>query len=298
MSNKAKYVFLILSIVLAFRSLPAQEITPEMAEYRKVLFTLTDGDYRLVRYFIPYDNTDIYEDYGDYYELFYRDKIILTSILYPKLSICNYDFFCGCDSAVQFLKDITGDGKPELTFYSASGGSNGAENVYIYSIDTAAVLIGKFDGFNKSSASFIDIDGDNIPEMICCDIRFQGWNCGCSNAPCPTLVWKWDGDKYRLANFKFKDYILLDLNTDSKHLDECLAWYIRDFPNSTKYAPYPTCLWRAMLDLIYAGESDAADSLFDKYWPSDLVDKDSFYKEFTDHLHSGSFWEELQNSDW
>ncbi|MCP4580903.1 MAG: hypothetical protein GY839_04750 [candidate division Zixibacteria bacterium] len=216
--------------------------------------------------------------------------MIYKSALHPFISIGEHDH--------GFLQDLNKDSKRELKVNIASGGSNGAEDVYIYSIDSAVVLINALDGMNKVMPRFRDIDRDSIPEIIFNDNLFLCWHTGCAGSPRPPLIWRWDGERYRLANFKYKDHILNGHNNDPVELRKRISSYVETYSFRKGYDPYPPALWKAMLQQIYAGNSNVADSIFNNFWPPELSDKNEFYLEFINHLHNGPYWEELQQSDW
>ena len=65
-----------------------------------------------------------------------------------------------------------------------------------------------------------------------------------------------------------------------------LKAFARSVRNSDRWAVYDRVpvyeekLWKAMLDLIYAGHADQAKRFFDKAWPGKMLGKNAFYREF------------------
>lgn len=155
----------------------------------------------------------------------------------------------------------------------------------------------------------IDYDDDGYPEPSFADIHYQCWHYGCSGSPRPHLVWKWDGVKYRLANYKLGDQILERQNRiferynipeiDTLNLQRLLNWELKvEYYDPAIEESYPIELLRVMLDLIYTGHPNWADTLFNKAWPDSVAYKQVFYDDVMQMVHSSPYWPQLQQSDW
>ncbi len=230
------------------------------------------------------------------WEVYLCDKKLLTSFRwYPGPGFVNFNRKAGGGGTPRLIQDINGDNRGEIIFEVYSGGNNGWESTYIYTLDTIATEIGLFDGLNQglNMLNLQDIDGDGIPELISNDMNYGCWPEGCAGAPAPLLIWKWTGKQYRLANLKFSRYLLsLKGWKDEPNL------HLDGFVRRPGYAAFPPIIADVMLEYIYAGKYSAADSAFNYLWPSNLSDKDKYYNEIWGYVKNSPFWQELQKSDW
>ena len=121
-----------------------------------------------------------------------------------------------------------------------------------------------------------DLDNDSIPEFMYYDNIFAHWK-DCYKCYLPPLIWRWDGEKYRLANYHYSDYILRDYDLSNLPCDQS---------------------WETLIMLYYAGKDEIADSLFEVCWPLKSSEKEAEYKAFKRQLGYGQFWTQLQESDW
>jgi hypothetical protein len=285
-------IILAISVILIYSNVMAQKSNP-----RELVDSLWDSEYLALGYYTPFDTISRGSDYGHQYEIMYKGKVILRSRQWPFMDLHNYCYSPNKENVPCFLKDINADGKPELMFSYASGGTDGATDLDIYTIDSSATLIGRFGGLNKTGGWLRDIENDSILEVIFYDNLFLCWHSGCAGSPRPPLIWRWNGREYRLANFRFKDYILGDYHFNSTELKNDISSYVETFSFKKGYDPYPIFLWEAMLQQIYAGNFEVADSIFQNFWPVQISGKDDFYLEFIARLHDGPFWENLLKSD-
>lgn len=175
------------------------------------------------------------------WQIYLGDKKILTSFRwYPSPQL--YDF-CHDPEGVRkpcYIQDINGDSKGEIIFTVMSGGNDGRASTYIFSLDTAAVEIGRFEGLktNLSDVYPADIDNDHIFELHSRDRNYECWPDGCAGSPAPKLIWKWDGKSYRLANFKLGHYILVNENKlDSTVLENLISEIKRDTAKIRNFNP-------------------------------------------------------------
>jgi hypothetical protein len=204
-----------------------------------------------------------------------------------------------------FYKDITGDGIGEVIIWYPSGGNDGRGSSFIYTLNSAessAVMIGTFDGIEKGYDRICaeDLDGDSIPEVISYNRVWECWNIPCAGSFAPTLIWKWTGGEYRLANFKLDDYLINNryyrVTDDTK---KAVDWWVKEAYKNPGYGqPYPPDVWMPVLEYIYAGRFREADSVFNALWPAELSEKEECYMELWQHVHSDPMWPELMKSDW
>ena len=256
-----------------------------------------DGYLITLRYYLQIDTND----WGGQYKIYRNDTLLVTSIIWPFLGIDG----CCYDPPPPKFSDINGDGISDAIIVCASGGNDGADDVFIYSLDRPNHEIGRFTGLDKGEFFYRDIDGDKLPEMIFPDIHYQCWHYGCSNSPAPFLVWKWDGIKYRLSNIKLADQILLNLYQIEPDSVEASKFIINRASSSnypcwdrkTAYS-FPEDILKEMLIFDYCGKFNIADSIFKISCPENLPGNKALFDEIEQEIESSPYWQELQKSDW
>ncbi len=248
------------------------------------------------------------------WEVYLCDKKLLTSFrYYPGPDLYNFNYDPNGVKKPRYLEDINGDKKGEMIFVVESGGSGGDMSAFIYVLDTIAVKIADFGALDGELRAFRleDIDGDGISEVVFGDNHFNYWPYGNGAMASVSLVWKWDGKIYRLANFKLGKEIIRNIYRnlavyysdwaipDTVAFDVAIqdTAIVRGF-NASKEESYPVSLMESMLNLFYSGDSTQAIRLFNKIWPDDLPKKQEFYRLFREQMDSSPHWQELQKSDW
>lgn len=163
-----------------------------------------------------------------YWDIFYDGSEILKSkSYYPIVDLKNLSCYSHSPNDSCHCQDITGDGVCEITIEIPGGGNNGAEDVFIYSLDSTATLIEDFGGLNKIFGGLRDIDGNSLPEVIFYDLQFDCWPDGCFGAPRPILIWKWTGNSYKLSDLRFSTYILkLGGWKDQPDIKKTVDWWV------------------------------------------------------------------------
>jgi hypothetical protein len=222
---------------------------------------------------------------------------------------CDVDIYNYCDnrqdtSKQSFLLDINKDGKNEIMIHEYTGGAHCCNLYTIYSLDSAAMAIFDFNA-EHTGLYILDIDNDSLFELISGDCSFAYWQTSYAESPRPGLIWRWDNGKYRLANFHYSDYLLEEQKSEDgirelAYLKEAIntaKYNIKEYKYNWDYTEFPPAkLWGIMLDYIYAGKSNVADSIFNALWPPEIAGKEEFYKDFRGALEHGPYWKELQES--
>ena len=273
---------------------------------------IEDPEYYLQSFEIAgYDSVSLGDYEGKIYYRYYNEHKIQfvlqildgTNVIHE---VADYDIslfnFSQNDNREEYTRDIDGDGLSEFILNCNGGGQQCCSYIYVYSLRDKPV---KRDSVYCETpfVRLIDLDGDEIPEIFCGDNWFKGWKAHPSESAGIRLIWKWDGKRYRLANFKFADYLLNIMQ------DRWERWYYEIPPPDTleelRYDPDseepdfpPVQLWSKMLMFIYAGQPDKADSLLDDYWPEEIPGKDEFYRDFKWYLERSGHWQQLLESDW
>jgi hypothetical protein len=196
------------------------------------------------------------------------------------------------------FRDIDHDGNDEIIIDEYGGGNACCHDVYIYSLSNPPKRRSKISA-SSASIQMEDLDGDSIPELEYSEYRSSWVRYASVGSNSTLLIWKWDGDSLRLANYKIKSIILKDTLDLLPGLKQEMA-----LPDSS-YNPqkwdntYPTDNFKLLLETYaYGGKPNLIDSVFDEYWPSYNPGKEDFHKKFMYDLGVNNMWTRLQNSDW
>ncbi|MCP4580159.1 MAG: hypothetical protein GY839_00975 [candidate division Zixibacteria bacterium] len=218
-------------------------------------------------------------------------------------SIQLYNFGSDADdpSGASYTKDLNGNGTDDIIVVGHTGLGSCCNHISIHSLDEKFLTeIGRFKLLDVDVFYLEDLDKDSLPEIIFRDANFGKWNAPFDESPMPLLIWKWYEGKYRLANIKFSDYLKGKRDKDNpkklKKLTETRMEKEYD-PKHEFYRFPPSLLWGMMLDYIYAGDAEAADSLFNAEWPKEIPGKQEFYDSFQAQLKKGIYWPEIGRSD-
>ncbi len=200
-----------------------------------------------------------------------------------------------------YSKDINHNGIDEIIVFGNTGLGNCCSHASIHALeDKIARDVGQLDIKYSNDFSFKDLDKDSIPEIIFKDPTFGEWKAPLEKSPMPLTIWEWHDGRYRLANYRFSDYLLKEITkADLKKLDKQMKqWAEKDYKADPElYKNPPVKLWEVMLDYIYAGKYDTADSLFKAKWPEQIPGQKEFNGEFQRQLRSGEYWQDLEKSD-
>lgn len=224
----------------------------------------------------------------------------ISSTFSKEISLYNFGKAASVMSEDIYAKDINNDGYNEIVTAGFTGKGNCCTHLTVHSLRSKIAEIGRFKLGKVRDFYLEDIDKDSLLEIISWDANFIEWNTSFDNSPKPLLIWKWHNNGYRLANFKFSDYILdkTDKN-ETKELKSLIKKRVNEeYDPNHKYLKYPPSkLWGIMLDYIYAGKPEKAESIFNKYWPEKIPGKEDFYKKFQEHLKESNYWSALKRSD-
>lgn len=303
--NRYIYFVMIRLIFTLFIELAASSAFAQVDTVRTPTDTLYFAGYTAIYYRVedvPEKNLWMNE-----WSVYLCDKKLLTTMMWsPGLGFYNYYYNPDGSGQPCYFRDINNDGKGEIIFQANSGGNDGRASTIVYSLDTAATKICELDGLNKGlgPAWLDDLDYDSIPELVTNDRHYECWPDGCAGSPAPYLVWKWDGNQYRLANFKLSN-IILDklLNLGPANFTKMInaieqdTSKIRNFNPNDEYN-YPVELISNMLNLCYDGRKAAVDSLLEFSWAKDDTTKSMFEKIYWKKVNSSYYWKDLQQSNW
>jgi hypothetical protein len=210
----------------------------------------------------------------------YDEDGALTSYTYVKKSdTCYY-------------RDINNDSIDEIIIDIFTGGANCCFTTRVYALKDSLEELLNFDAIAHGS-SLVDIENDSIPEFITWDNEWTGWRSDYTSwkAYLPQIIWRWNGYKYRVANFRFADYLIKLLDLDSYKIPS----------NDSTRKPedfYEENLWGFMINNYYAGRADLADSIFNACWPAQDTMKLKLYEQFQQRLRWSEYWPQVLESKW
>lgn len=184
--------------------------------------------------------------------------------------------------------DINGDGEPDLIITNDSGGTGCFAETIVLGLGNANGSALGVQARLPNCGRFEDLDHDGILEFVAWDRTFAyRWTSG-AGSPYPRVILEWRGfDGYVPAPDRMTGPapFLADLDSDIRaKIDACrpdAQWWCRT-----------ELVLKAMLDLIYSGNSRMAWQVFDRHWESDggWSERESFRREFKDALRESPFW--------
>ncbi|MBI5728513.1 MAG: hypothetical protein HY984_02045, partial [Candidatus Magasanikbacteria bacterium] len=175
------------------------------------------------------------------------------------------------DIATYGLRDITGDGIPELALLGFSNGAHCCTTAHIVELgDAPRVLMNRALG-DDVKVQLIDTDGDGIMEIQTTDDVFDYWHTGHAGSPFPQVWLRFDAKK--------QSYIVaLELMKKSAPSKATLKERA-DVWTSAGWEGYESALntqeltkagyvvpWGYALELIYSGNSEAVKEYIDLAW--------------------------------
>lgn len=259
--------------------------------------SLQIDNYIIIKYQIP--KTFSSSGIDEYQFDFEKQRVILRSTISdPFINIYRcFDMKGDCD-----FVDLNCDGFRDVIIIQSSGGTNGAEDVYIYSLDSTTSELASFKGMDKYLAFYRDIDKDCNIEIFFRDIAdYGGYPEGTEVIPY-YRVYKWDGTRFRVANFLLKKEIsrlIFGQIPDSIDIESYDRFKVPgNYEYKSRWTPeYPIGLSTAITSLYFIGEYSLADSIFERCWPDSISGKAEFIGKFKKGVH-GEFRKDILESDW
>jgi hypothetical protein len=198
-----------------------------------------------------------------------------------------------------YLQDINKDGYKELIIVYSTGGGSCCEGAgFLYSVRDNATLLLSMEptvvGFQIT-----DIENDSIPEIISHDGVFNFFSYYNYREFSQPLIWRWDGNKYRIANARFAKYILNQLGPNQ--LPPESDWYqlsdLQVTAHSSIAMPSES-FWDMVFSYYMAGRPKEADSLFSAFWPPAVPDRDKYLQDIKSRINSDPYWPQILDSNW
>ena len=179
------------------------------------------------------------------------------------------------------VKDITGDGIPDLIISMWSGGAHCCYSTYIFSLGEQFNKIDEIEGYHDVF-DFKDFNGDGIYELVGRDWVFAYWRVPFASSPAPLVILEYKNGKYVLAHAFMK-------KAPPEDIEKEIYLTKSEFDGEV-----PARLWSNMLDLIYTGNGQFALDFFNKAWPENRKGKEEFMQSFKEQLAASKYWSEIK----
>ena len=208
-----------------------------------------------------------------------------------------------------FGPDLTGDGRPNLAVWEYTGGAHCCSLLYLFEVGAEfRFLLELFSG--EGAAQLEPVPGGGPWEICLADDNFAYWKSPyCAWQPAPVILVREDG-RYRVAADRMRKPVppLMDLRERAREIwaeyasyrpaqngagEEGAAPVLVEGIDISRYDQPPPGLWGVMLELIYAGNPQAAWEFYDLACPEPLPWKAGFAEDFRRRLASSPYYAEL-----
>lgn len=188
-------------------------------------------------------------------------------------------------------RDLTGDDRPDLAVAEYAGGPQEPMilNFYTLTDEGEAVRYCKLDAGYSRAVLFEDRNGDGLPEITLPDWTFIGWKALPAESPAPSVVLQYNPIKARYeAAPELMRKAPPELNMEVLEVKYKLAGLER---KDNRFSPYPPEIWGTMLELIYTGNADLAEEVFNRTFPEkNILERHHFLEAFRMQLERSPYW--------
>jgi hypothetical protein len=169
-------------------------------------------------------------------------------------------------------QDITGEGNPDLVIERYSGGAHCCFSYVVFDLGSLLTMI-PLPLDSPGQATFRDLDGDGVYEVVSCDRVFECRYCSCVGSYLPMVVLRYvHGKGYVPANPEFPQLYDADIENHQEQAERAQA---KDFEESD---PTGKCVVLPLvLDYLYSGRVNEAWEALYRYYK--FPDVDAFRAE-------------------
>jgi len=192
------------------------------------------------------------------------------------------------------IKDITGNGIPELFLDGYSGGAHCCTHNYIIELSNPISILFDLDT-GDSGIEFKDLNNDGIMELVTREDVFAYWHTSFVGSPMPRVVLSLQNGKYKADPKYMRKPALTDAEV-KKMADDLESWADKD-------GIYPEVAWRIYaIDLIYSGNIASARKYVDLVWHYNddgtleeyaFKTKEDFWKELDEQIKTSPYYNDL-----
>lgn len=184
------------------------------------------------------------------------------------------------------IKDITGNGIPELILSGYSGGAHCCSHEYIIELSNPISVLLDLNTGNYG-IEYKDLNNDGIMELVTYEDTFSYWHTSFNASPSPKVVLSLQNGKYK-ADSKY----MRQIAPTSKEIKD-MASSIVDWSG----AQGPEVAWKYAIDLIYSGNIASAKKYVDFAWrpdnAGDFGTKEEFWKELNSQIKESAYYNDL-----
>ena len=182
------------------------------------------------------------------------------------------------------IRDITGDGRPNLVVSEWNGGNHAGLHAHVLELEPEVRVVATLDAGRVDGTSFEDLDADGALELLTCDRSFVLWTASC-DAYCPEVVLRHGPHGYRPAAGLMASGPpdLQQLVNDAVRIQADPAW-----AHGVSHEA-----WQTTLTLLYGGRPELAWTFLDKAWGGTDWERDSFLRRFTHQLGESPYYADL-----
>ena len=183
------------------------------------------------------------------------------------------------------VKDVTGDGTPELILIGYSGGSHCCFHNYVIELsDPLSILLDLDTG--DYGIQFVDLNHDGIMEIETYDSVFSYWNTSFGASPMPSVVLNLQRGKYKA------DPALMRKPPPTEAVVRKMANAVESWSGSQG----PEVAWKYAIDLIYSGNITSARTYVNLSWRNNgsvFKSKDDFWDELKGQIQKSPYYSDL-----
>lgn len=190
----------------------------------------------------------------------------------------------GGSAARPSLLDLDGDGAPELFALGYSGGAHCCYTGYIVRLGPSPRLVAAIGAMN--GMGLVSAGGEtllNIPDQ-----SFDYWNAPHVSSPFQSVVYRYRNGVLEVA---LEHLANLDIPGNTPRAQEAAVICASMEGTSSELNPD---MWARMIELLYAGRSEAAWAFFHECWPGHRPGRDAFAFDFAVILSNSPQWRDVQ----
>lgn len=184
------------------------------------------------------------------------------------------------------VRDLTGDGVPELVLSDWSGGAHCCFTYYVFTLGPRLAVLDTLPLEHSDQARFEDLDGDGAHELRTRDWTFAYWNSSFNGSPAPEVILRLGDGGYRLAE-RFARRPPLSADSVRRQVAR-----VRGEWSAASRFP-PVLLWRTMAEMVYGGNAAQVAQFVECAWNGDDTGREVFLRYFRDQLVESPYYEEL-----
>ena len=164
-------------------------------------------------------------------------------------------------------QDITGEGDPDVVVERYSGGASCCLSYVVLNLGAELTSI-DLPLDTPCGASFRDLDGDGIFEVIACDDAFRCVFCSCASSPLPTVVLRYAGERgYVPAGAEFPEIYDVDIPGFRAKAQAGLGEALEEQDPAGRCRVLPL-----VLAYLYSGRGEEAWTAFSEYYAASDAD--------------------------